>query len=121
MPESTKRPFAYSVDKSGFVFGVRPTLALALEAARSRFAAPTAVIDITAWFADGTKEIVPYDSLCTADMTAWITSDDARQLENTLYPLATGPEPDREEIARQVALAREVMQRYAPAMRELAR
>ena len=32
-----------------------------------------------------------------------------------------GPEADREEISRQVALAREVMQRYAPAMRELAR
>jgi len=32
-----------------------------------------------------------------------------------------GPEQDREEISRQVALAREVMQRYAPAMRELAR
>jgi hypothetical protein len=32
-----------------------------------------------------------------------------------------GPEADRGEISRQVALAREVMQRYAPAMRELAR
>jgi hypothetical protein len=32
-----------------------------------------------------------------------------------------GPEADREEISRQVALARKVMQRYAPAMRELAR
>lgn len=32
-----------------------------------------------------------------------------------------GPAGDREEIARQVALAREGMRRYAPALRELAR
>jgi hypothetical protein len=32
-----------------------------------------------------------------------------------------GPEADREEISRQVAAARKVLQRYAPAMRELAR
>jgi hypothetical protein len=45
------------------------------------------VIGITAWFADGTKETVPYDSLCTADKSAWITSEDARRLEATLYAL----------------------------------
>ena len=32
-----------------------------------------------------------------------------------------GPPEKREEIARQVAIAREAMRRYAPAMRELAR
>jgi hypothetical protein len=32
-----------------------------------------------------------------------------------------GPPEQREEIARQVAIAREAMRRYAPAMRELAR
>ena len=32
-----------------------------------------------------------------------------------------GPPAEREEIARQVAIAREAMRRYAPAMRELAR
>ena len=32
-----------------------------------------------------------------------------------------GPVEDREEIVRQVAIAREAMRRYAPAMRELAR
>ena len=32
-----------------------------------------------------------------------------------------GPAEEREEIARQVAIAREAMRRYAPAMRELAR
>jgi hypothetical protein len=55
MPESTRRPFAYSVDKLEHVFSVRPTLASALEAARWRFELPSVVIGITAWFADGTK------------------------------------------------------------------
>jgi len=32
-----------------------------------------------------------------------------------------GPAGDREELARQVAIAREGMRRYAPALRELAR
>lgn len=32
-----------------------------------------------------------------------------------------GPAENREEIARQVAVAREGMRRYAPALRELAR
>lgn len=89
MPESTKRPFAYSVDKSSIVFGVLPTLAFALEAARSRFKEPAELLGITAWFTNGTGETVPFDLLCTADKSAWITSDDARQLENTLYPLGT--------------------------------
>ena len=43
------------------------------------------------------------------------------KVEELLVEYLDGPEPDREEIIRQVALAREVMQRYAPAMRELAR
>jgi len=38
-----------------------------------------------------------------------------------LQDYADGPAEDREEIARQVAIAREAMRRYAPAMRELAR
>jgi hypothetical protein len=89
MPKNTRRPFAYSVEKSSFVFSVRPTLASALEAARARFAEPALLIDITAWLPDGTDETVPYDLLCTADKSAWITSEDARQLEGTLYPLTT--------------------------------
>ena len=32
-----------------------------------------------------------------------------------------GPAGEREEIARQMAIAREAMRRYAPALRELAR
>jgi len=43
------------------------------------------------------------------------------KVEALLAEYLDGPEADREEISRQVALAREVMQRYAPAMRELAR
>jgi hypothetical protein len=43
------------------------------------------------------------------------------KVEALLVEYLDGPEEDREEISRQVALAREVMQRYAPAMRELAR
>jgi hypothetical protein len=43
------------------------------------------------------------------------------KVEKLLVEYLDGPEQDREEISRQVALAREVMQRYAPAMRELAR
>ena len=43
------------------------------------------------------------------------------KVEALLAEYLDGAEQDREEISRQVALAREVMQRYAPAMRELAR
>jgi hypothetical protein len=38
-----------------------------------------------------------------------------------LQDYVDGPAGEREEIARQVAAAREAMRRYAPAMRELAR
>ena len=43
------------------------------------------------------------------------------KVEALLAEYLVGPEEDREELARQVALARDVMKRYAPAMRELAR
>jgi hypothetical protein len=43
------------------------------------------------------------------------------KVEELLAVYLDGPDADREEISRQVALAREVMQRYVPAMRELAR
>ena len=43
------------------------------------------------------------------------------KVEDLLTQYLDGPDADRAEIARQVALARNVMQRYAPAMRELAR
>jgi hypothetical protein len=43
------------------------------------------------------------------------------KVQAMLQDYVDGPAEEREEIARQVALAREVMRRYAPAMRELAR
>ncbi len=43
------------------------------------------------------------------------------KMEELLVAYLDGPEADSAEISRQVSLARELMQRYAPAMRELAR
>ena len=38
-----------------------------------------------------------------------------------LQEYVDGPAEQRDEIARQVAIARDAMRRYAPALRELAR
>ena len=43
------------------------------------------------------------------------------KVQAMLQEYVDGPADEREEIARQVAIAREAMRRYAPAMRELAR
>ena len=43
------------------------------------------------------------------------------KVQAMLEDYADGPAEEREEIARQVAIAREAMRRYAPTMRELAR
>lgn len=43
------------------------------------------------------------------------------KVEALLLDYVDGPVAEREDIARQVAAAREAMRRYAPAMRELAR
>ncbi len=43
------------------------------------------------------------------------------KVEELLTEYLDGPAADREEISRQVTVARELMRRYAPAMRELAR
>jgi len=43
------------------------------------------------------------------------------KVQAMLVEYVDGPVEEREEIARQVAIAREAMRRYAPAMRELAR
>jgi hypothetical protein len=43
------------------------------------------------------------------------------KVEAMLQEYVDGPAGEREEIARQIAIAREAMRRYAPAMRELAR
>jgi hypothetical protein len=43
------------------------------------------------------------------------------KVQAMLQDYVDGPAEEREEIARQIAIAREGMRRYAPAMRELAR
>jgi hypothetical protein len=86
MPERARRPFAYSVDKLEHVFSVRPTIASALEATRNRFNEPSAVIGVNAWFADGTGKRLPTIRCGHPDKSSWITSEDAEQLESTLYP-----------------------------------
>ena len=43
------------------------------------------------------------------------------KVQGMLQDYVDGPAEEREEIGRQVAIAREAMRRYAPAMRELAR
>jgi plasmid stability protein len=43
------------------------------------------------------------------------------KVQDMLEEYMNGPGADREEIARQVEIAREGMRRYAPALRELAR
>jgi hypothetical protein len=43
------------------------------------------------------------------------------KVQAMLQDYVDGPAAEREDIARQVAIAREGMRRYAPAMRELAR
>ena len=43
------------------------------------------------------------------------------KVQAMLQEYVDGPSEGRDEIARQVAVAREAMRRYAPALRELAR
>ena len=43
------------------------------------------------------------------------------KVQAMLQEYVDGPAEEREEVARQIAIAREAMRRYAPAMRELAR
>lgn len=43
------------------------------------------------------------------------------KVQAMLQDYVEGPAEERTEIARQVGIARQAMQRYAPAMRELAR
>jgi hypothetical protein len=54
------------------------------------------MIGITSWFADGSKEAISWESLRAPDESRWITSDEARELENRLY----GPRPTvREQVS----------------------
>ena len=57
-------------------------------------------------------------------LKARLAADDTNfqaKVEGLLKDYVEGPADRRDEIARQVAIAREGMRRYAPAMRELAR
>jgi len=55
-----------------------------------------------------------------AKLSADGTSFQAK-VQSMLQDYVDGPAEEREEIARQIAIAREAVRRYAPAMRELAR
>jgi hypothetical protein len=82
-------PFAFAADKSEFVFSIRPSLASALDAARSRFDQPALLIDITAWFLDGSSYRIPWGFLCRFGADAfpndWISEDEAADLELRLF------------------------------------
>jgi hypothetical protein len=82
-------PFAYAVEARQYVFSVRPTLAAALDDARQRYAEPSFIIPvtITAWFADGRSQMVPFKDLCTGEEQAWISGTEAQELQNRLFPL----------------------------------
>jgi hypothetical protein len=83
-------PFAFSTDKSEFVFSVRPTLIEALQVARDRYGFPSWLLGITAWFPDGSRMEVPYGDLViyddNGDEKAWITDEQATALALRLFP-----------------------------------
>jgi hypothetical protein len=84
-------PFAFATDKSEFVFSIRPSLAGAVDAARARFGEPSLLIDVTAWFPDGSSYAIPWGFLCrfTTDADAWpsewIGEGEARELQQELF------------------------------------
>jgi len=82
------RPFAFSVDKSDYIFAIHPSLPPAIDSARERFSSPSGLIGISGWFADGTRDDIPYELLCTPDRTRWISAEEARRLEESRYPAA---------------------------------
>ncbi len=94
MSASRGRPFAYSVTRVETLIAVRPTLVSAVSAARYyRFDEPVLTLAITAWFADGKTEAISHELLWTPDRCAWISPDEARQLEERLYPAAIEEQP----------------------------
>jgi hypothetical protein len=84
-----KRPFAYSVVMNDVTKQVTPTLASAVLAAAEISPQPSEGVEIVAWFGDGTSRNMPFESMVTADRLAWISADDARRLEKTIF----APEP----------------------------
>lgn len=83
-------PFAFSTDKSEFVFSIRPTLVEALQAARDRYGHPSFLLGITAWWRDGKHIEVPYEELVILDKDGsekeWITDEQAAALQLRLFP-----------------------------------
>jgi hypothetical protein len=83
-------PFAFSTDKSEYVFSIRPTLVAALQAARDRYSFPSFLLGIIAWFPDGSTKEVPYEDLVVHDedgrVKGWITDEDAASLAARLFP-----------------------------------
>ena len=80
-----ERPFAFSVSKGDSIYAIHPTLAPIIESARERFSSPSGMIGISARFPDGTEEDIPYVLLQTADRRAWISAEEARELEDSRY------------------------------------
>jgi hypothetical protein len=82
------RPFAYSVRRDNYVFCVRPDLGGAIQAVR-KFGPPPGVIDVTAWFTDGSDQVISWEYLCHFNSelrpAEWITDDEAQDLEVRLF------------------------------------
>jgi hypothetical protein len=87
-----KPPFAYATTKSDYTFSVRPTLAAALQAARERYDFVSFLIDITAWFEDGSSVEIPWEDLILRNSegkpSAWISDEAAMALQARLFPPA---------------------------------
>ena len=75
--------------------------------------------------AEGSKTLtIRLDAKFHRRLKARLLSDGTNfqaKVQAMLEDYVDGPAEEREQIARQVAIAREAMRRYAPAMRELAR
>ncbi len=84
-------PFAFAVDKSEFIFAIRPTLAAALSDLRERFPQPFFLVGMTAFFPDGRSEVIPFQRLVikTEGREQWISDEQAGTLQAELYPLSS--------------------------------
>jgi hypothetical protein len=89
---SQNQPFAYSTEKSGFTFSIRPTFLAAVQAARERYdVAISFLIDIRAWFEDGRSVLIPNEALIIQDEEGyevdWISDEAALELQARLFAL----------------------------------
>jgi hypothetical protein len=100
VPVARRRPFAYSVTKIDRLVAICPTLPLAITAARGgvdRLALPPV---ITAWFPDGSWDVIPQELLSNAEnfISVWISPEEAAVLEKSRYG-GEGVEADRAQDA----------------------